>query len=58
MPTVLGRNKGFPEGRADWDGLRLVRTYQDSYKVEAENEDREFLIADSLQDPAEHVVCE
>jgi len=40
MPTVLGRNKGFPKGRADWDGLRLVRTYTDSYKVEADNEDQ------------------
>ena len=38
MPTILGRVKGFPTGTAEWDGRRLVRTYDDRWQVQADNE--------------------
>jgi len=38
MPTILGREKGFPKGKAEWDGTRLNETYDDRWKIEADNE--------------------
>ena len=38
MATVRGRTKGYPRGKADWDGKRLVTTYEDMFELVADNE--------------------
>ncbi len=38
MATLQGRDSGFPKGTADWDGRRIVRTYEDQWQVRAANE--------------------
>lgn len=38
MATLLGRKKGYPVANYEWDGRRLIRTYDDMYLVQAASE--------------------
>lgn len=38
MPTIIGRVPGFPTGNFEWDGQRLIKTYDDQWWVQADND--------------------